>query len=916
MLIRIGGGNSGIKEYLEKGHKQGRENSRDELDERVILEGDLEFTNLLINDIESDGERFLHITLAFKEDAISNEVLRSIVQDFKKFAFSAYKDEEYNFYAEAHIPRIKSYENQKTGEFVERKPHIHIVIPKTNLLSGTHLNPFGMVEQNERYIDAFQEHVNNKYGLASPKDHRRVEFTNESDMIQRYKDDYFDGQSRDFKKSILESILENRIQKYSEFTAMISLIGDLKTRNAGKDNEYLNVKPEGSAKGINLKDYVFSRSFIELSDSDKRSILAAEVQKKYEIEGEARKDPANVQTGLTDWHVYRAKEIKYLNSGNQKLYQAYKAATSEGREQILEQQAKRFYTKHQERQHEPGPDLPRNPFEHKYRYKQPQRSVGSDQEPRRGAPGLERDPRGSIDAPRAYGGAGGGAGHGRGLDGADIDPVTRGRIAFVPNRQHDAIPIALFEATKTVDRMRTLSSLGMVRDAEQRHMLLPDYARYNLEHRSTAPDASLRRNRDSERSAGVTGRPDDSSISQVSRDFREQQAITAFEAKSEFDTIKRELDAHRLLADLSKSHGVVVEKYVVARAGDGSHRIKVGNRNLNVSDFLTKEMRLPWAESAAILRRSYRHQLARVPQQQLKQQPTRTLWREFQDFRRSQGGHRQLLTAQIASERSRSAMIRENLEKAKLTARCMSPDQAKASLSIAQMQYIAANAALRVAVKTERENFKAPVTVQYRTYLHRKAETGDEKALAELRRMSLETPAVHNSAVGYIHASRVREENNELIYRNKRVTFLVHSNGDVVYSLADKAVIRDHGDKLQMLQTDRVSIETGLRLAQEKFGPSVTLSGPKEFQERTARIAAEAGIKITFADPKLDKIMQLRASDLASERATKEAFSKLGATFNESRVKQPMDENKTKQQKGGIETPSKSLPDHDQGPER
>lgn len=136
MLIRVGGGKEGIKEYLEKGHKQGREHSRDELDERVILAGDLEFTDQLINGMETDGERYLHITLAFKEDEISHETMLNITRDFEAFAFAAYGDNEFNFYAEAHLPKIKSYINQKTGEMVERKPHIHIVVPKLNMLSG------------------------------------------------------------------------------------------------------------------------------------------------------------------------------------------------------------------------------------------------------------------------------------------------------------------------------------------------------------------------------------------------------------------------------------------------------------------------------------------------------------------------------------------------------------------------------------------------------------------------------------------------------------------------------------------------------------------------------------------------------------------------------------------------------------
>lgn len=37
MLARISGGSAGIREYLERGQKQGREHTRDELDQRVPL---------------------------------------------------------------------------------------------------------------------------------------------------------------------------------------------------------------------------------------------------------------------------------------------------------------------------------------------------------------------------------------------------------------------------------------------------------------------------------------------------------------------------------------------------------------------------------------------------------------------------------------------------------------------------------------------------------------------------------------------------------------------------------------------------------------------------------------------------------------------------------------------------------------
>ena len=164
MLIRVRGSKAGIRKYLEDGRKDGRDHGRSELDERVVLAGDLALTDAIINSMDKQGERYLHITLAFKEDEISRENLQAITDDFQKFSMSAYEADEYCFYAEAHLPRLKSYTNQQTGEFIERKPHIHIVIPEYNLLSQQNLNPFGKVDQQTKFLEAFQEHINAKYG--------------------------------------------------------------------------------------------------------------------------------------------------------------------------------------------------------------------------------------------------------------------------------------------------------------------------------------------------------------------------------------------------------------------------------------------------------------------------------------------------------------------------------------------------------------------------------------------------------------------------------------------------------------------------------------------------------------------------------------------------------------------------------
>ncbi|MDA1379234.1 hypothetical protein PCI56_04265 [Plesiomonas shigelloides subsp. oncorhynchi] len=260
VLIRVSGGNSGIKEYLEEGVKNGRDYTRDELDQRVILAGDLEATNDVIQRIDSDHERYMHVTLSFKEDHIDESILQSITDEFRQFIMSAYDDDEYNFYAEAHLPKIKTLADSKSGELVERKPHIHIVIPEINLRNDQRLYPFYRVSDQTSYIDSFQEVINEKYGLASPKVHVRGKFTDESTLSQG---EVFAGANKHVKQSVLTQIITHDIRSQDALkTHLLEQGFDVKERNRGKADNYLNIKSPGSSKGLNLKDNVFQNTFL------------------------------------------------------------------------------------------------------------------------------------------------------------------------------------------------------------------------------------------------------------------------------------------------------------------------------------------------------------------------------------------------------------------------------------------------------------------------------------------------------------------------------------------------------------------------------------------------------------------------------------------------------------------------------
>lgn len=330
MLIRCNGYNSGVKEYLEGGMKSGRDLSRDELDERIILDGDLELTERIYKNIPDKGQdRYLTFTLSFKEDEISEQILSDVVQEFKSFLMTAHESDEYNFYAEAHLPKIREMLDKKTGEKVDRKPHIHVVIPRVNLLSGNEMNPVGDYKRNEKYFEAFQEYINQKYELASPRDNMRATPTSYADMLSRYKGDDFRAKNKNFKEKILERVFSEDIRSRKDFYSLVSQYGETKIRNAGKESEYIAVKIEGDKKFTNLKESIFSDEFIVDRRLSKPPLERNIINSRFE-----------------EWGA-RAAEIKYIDKIASPRYRdKYYASDASTKNELLTDFIDKFYKQH------------------------------------------------------------------------------------------------------------------------------------------------------------------------------------------------------------------------------------------------------------------------------------------------------------------------------------------------------------------------------------------------------------------------------------------------------------------------------------------------------------------------------------------------------------------------------------------
>lgn len=323
----------------------------------------------------------------------------------------------------------------------------------------------------------------------------------------------------------------------------------------------------------------------------------------------------------------------------------------------------------------------------------------------------------------------------------------------------------------------------------------------------------------------------------------------------EMAEIRAKLDARRLLAHVGRTHGVIAEKYEVTKAKDGTDRIKCGTRNLSVSDFLTKEMNLPWKEAAPVLRASYAEQIGKEPPRE-RHAPKRDLWSEYRTDWRPQQQTRKTANwdKQRASEKERRADIKDAFytrRSAIQSDQKLKRTEKKAALSVARMEKVMKEAKLRETIKAEREALKAkyhkPSTEQYRDFLAEKADQGSQEALKELRRQRVDRVAEDETPNRYRPHHHDTAKDAAPIFAP--MSYSVGRNGDVTYKDGrGDAALKDVGHEVRVLKVDDKTIETGLRFAMQKFGKSIDLVGDSEFKRRTVEVAIEKGIEVEFTD--------------------------------------------------------------------
>ncbi|MHA2734647.1 LPD7 domain-containing protein [Vibrio campbellii] len=566
MLVRVRGGKDGIAEYLRDGMKSDREMHRDQLDKRICIDGDLSITDTIIKTMAKTDkpENYFHVTLSFAERDISEEKIREVYEEYKRNIMSSYTEEEFNIYAEIHVPKIKSYEDKSTGEVVERFPHVHVVIPKKNLLDDKNLNPYGFYKTNLEYFDAIQERINSKFNLVSPFDNQRVFKIDQSKLLARYKGDNFKGANAKLKSELFDVIQDKNITTMATFKEELAKHGEVSIGKVGKPDEYLKIKPHGSTRNVRLTDSCFRPEFIE-----HRTLK--------------REKPSEKQVNrlVNEWVNSKSHEVKYIHQAAPKLREQYKALPTQLKGEFLNEQRERYYRQY---------NLSTGTGLSERGGGASQRNIPTSRRAGDRKLGVERGiPRGFTDIPNGL----------PSMSELNVATAGRKRGSRPTELLHDNASNHL--AVKQTSRSPQLRRAGY--EPRRRVVRLSVY-------RKPSPNTTLA----TIKRIKAKAQHSESYVTQLFDTFQETKQEQS--ELGRFRTIRQNLKAESLLSHLSDSHGLVKDKYRHFKAKDGSVRIKAETRAYNVSDFCTKYMGLSWDETKEILKTTYGKQRQQLAQQQ------------------------------------------------------------------------------------------------------------------------------------------------------------------------------------------------------------------------------------------------------------------------------------------------------------
>lgn len=243
----------------------------------------------------------------------------------------------------------------------------------------------------------------------------------------------------------------------------------------------------------------------------------------------------------------------------------------------------------------------------------------------------------------------------------------------------------------------------------------------------------------------------------------------------------------------------------------------------------------------------------------------RELWNRYQADRPALADQRQKAwNQQLDSEKKRRAKLKADFVAARSKIegnRAMKPAERKAAVSLARVQRIAAEVALREEIKLERDALKEAYpnagSAQYSLWLRQQAQNGDTVALDELRKRESHAKVDPvEPAKGELHSDAVAQPTPFMPFK-----YEISYRGDVTYTDRQGKMLRDSSDRVSVLRTDEQAVLISLKLASQKFyrGGDFTeldVGGSAEFKRMAVEIAVNQGVNVKFTDKGMETLRQ------------------------------------------------------------
>lgn len=254
MIINISSGNFGWSDYVVNGTKS-KPRAKDKVE---IIDGDFELGDLLSKN-NKYKESYYKIILGFQGKP-NDDVIKAAYLDFKREFFTGFEEDEYHVDAIIH---------KDTDDY-----HIHVRIPKQNLVTNTHLQLY-YDSIDRRRKELLQDYISLKYGFKIARDTNRPIFKENSlAHIQKWRKEHsqkpFEFNKKknrlSFEKSVNSLIVmlhqENKINKFEDIKIVLEEL-NLKVERYGKDlkKDFSYVTVSNYSGKMRIKGEIYNKDF-------------------------------------------------------------------------------------------------------------------------------------------------------------------------------------------------------------------------------------------------------------------------------------------------------------------------------------------------------------------------------------------------------------------------------------------------------------------------------------------------------------------------------------------------------------------------------------------------------------------------------------------------------------------------------